>query len=108
MVEGLGVALVAVLVILMVVRPLIVKAFEQPENEEEENLLMGPSDDLQQLPSPSSGGALTETDQLEELIDIAKVEGRVKASSVRKIGEIIDQHPEEAVSIIRSWMYSDE
>ena len=108
MVEGLGVALVAVLVILLVVRPLIVKAFEQPENEEEENLLMGPSDDLQQLPSPSSGGVLTETDQLEELIDIAKVEGRVKASSVRKIGEIIDQHPEEAVSIIRSWMYSDE
>ena len=108
MVEGLGVALVAVLVILLVVRPLIVKAFEQPENEEEENLLMGPSDDLQQLPSPSSGGALTETDQLEELIDIAKVEGRVKASSVRKIGEIIEQHPEEAVSIIRSWLYSNE
>lgn len=108
MVEGLGVALVAVLVILLVVRPLIVKAFEQPENEEEENLLMGPSDDLQQLPSPSSGGALTETDQLEELIDIAKVEGRVKASSVRKIGEIIEQHPEEALSIIRSWMYSNE
>lgn len=108
MVEGLGVALVAVLVILLVVRPLIVKAFEQPENEEEENLLMGPSDDLQQLPSPSSGGVLTETDQLEELIDIAKVEGRVKASSVRKIGEIIDQHPEEAISIIRSWLYSDE
>ena len=64
---------------------------------------------MQQLPSPSSGGgSLTETEQLEELIDIAKVEGRVKASSVRKIGEIIDQHPEEAVSIIRSWMYSDQ
>ena len=44
---------------------------------------MGPSDDLQQLPSPSSGGVLTETDQLEEIIDIAKVEGRVTASSVR-------------------------
>lgn len=109
MVEGMGVALVAVLVILLVVRPLIVKAFEQPESEEEENLLMAPNEDLQQLPSPSSGGgSLTETEQLEELIDIAKVEGRVKASSVRKIGEIIDQHPEEAVSIIRSWMYSDQ
>ena len=47
-------------------------------------------------------------EQLEELIDIAKVEGRVKASSVKKIGEIIDQHPEEAVGIIRAWLYSDE
>ncbi len=107
MVEGLGVALVAVLVILLVVRPLIVKAFEQPEVEEEENLLMG-SDGLQQLTGPNSGGMLTETEQLEELIDIAKVEGRVKASSVRKIGEIIDQHPEAAVNLIRSWMFSDK
>lgn len=108
MVEGLGIALVAVLVILLVIRPLIVKAFEQPEMEEEEKLLMGPTE-IQQLPSPSSGsGGMTETEQLEELIDIAKVEGRVKASSVRKIGEIIEQHPEEAVGIIRSWLYSDE
>ena len=108
MIEGMGIAMVAVLVILLVVRPLIIKAFEQPEIDEEEELLMRPNEDLQQLPSPTSGVALTETDQLEELIDIAKVEGRVKASSVRKIGEIIDQHPEEAVSIIRSWLYSDE
>lgn len=108
MVEGLGIAFVAVLVILLVIRPLIIKAFEQPELEEEEKLLMGPTE-IQQLPSPSSGsGGMTETEQLEELIDIAKVEGRVKASSVRKIGEIIEQHPEEAVGIIRSWLYSDE
>lgn len=111
MVEGLGVALVAIMVILLVVRPLIVKAFEQPENEEEEEekLLMAQSENLQQLTGPASGSGapITETEQLEELIDIAKVEGRIKASSLRKIGEIIDQHPDAAVSIIRSWMYSD-
>ncbi|MBR1777526.1 MAG: flagellar M-ring protein FliF [Alphaproteobacteria bacterium] len=107
MVEGLCVAFVAVLVILLVVRPLIVKAFEQPETEEEERLLMAQSEELQQLTGPASGGGLTESEQLEELIDIAKVEGRVKASSVKKIGEIIEQHPEEAVSIIRNWLYSE-
>ena len=62
---------------------------------------------MQQLTGPVSGNALTESEQLEELIDIAKVEGRVKASSVKKIGEIIEQHPEEAVSIIRNWLYSE-
>lgn len=108
MVEGLGVALVAVLVILLVIRPLIVKAFEQPETEEEENLLMAPTEDFQQLAPPGASNAMTETEQLEELIDIAKVEGRVKASSIRKIGEIIDQHPDAAVNIIRSWLYSEE
>ena len=46
-------------------------------------------------------------EELEQMIDIARVEGRVKASSLRKIGEIVDKHPEEAVSIIRSWMYQE-
>lgn len=41
MVEGLGVALVAVLVILLVVRPLIVKAFEQPEMKKRRICLWG-------------------------------------------------------------------
>ena len=107
MVEGLSIAFVAVLVVLMVVRPLIVKAFEQPDTEEEEKLLMAQNEEMQQLTGPSSGNALTESDQLDDLIDIAKVEGKVKASSVKKIGEIIEQHPEEAVGIIRNWLYSD-
>jgi flagellar M-ring protein FliF len=42
------------------------------------------------------------------MLDIAQVEGRVQASAVRKIGDIIEKHPEEAVSIIRSWMYQDQ
>ncbi len=32
----------------------------------------------------------------------------VKDSSVKKIREIVDKHPEEAVSILRSWMYADK
>ncbi len=40
-------------------------------------------------------------------IDIARIEGRVKASSIRKIGKLVDKHPEEAVAIMRSWMYQD-
>ncbi len=109
MVEGLGVALVAVLVILLVVRPLIVKAFEPTDIEEEENLLMPAQNGMPpQLTGPDmdvvSGGTAA---QIEELIDIARVEGRVKASSVKKIGEIIEQHPEEAVNIIRNWLYDE-
>ena len=42
------------------------------------------------------------------MLDIAQVEGRVQASMVRKIGDIIEKHPDEAVSIIRSWMYQDQ
>jgi flagellar M-ring protein FliF len=39
------------------------------------------------------------------MIDIAQVEGQVKESSVRKVGEIIAKHPEEATSITRQWLH---
>lgn len=41
------------------------------------------------------------------MIDISQVEGRVRASSLKKVGEIVEKHPEEAVSIIRNWMYQE-
>ena len=43
----------------------------------------------------------------DDLIDLARVEGRVKASSMKKIGEIVEKHPDEAVAILRTWMYQE-
>jgi len=39
------------------------------------------------------------------VIDIARIEGQVKASSVKKVSEFVDRHPEESVSILRSWLH---
>ncbi len=104
--EGLGVALVAILVIFLVVRPLIIKSFEHAESEGEAFLLMESA--KPKIAGPGMQSEPSEEDvQLDELIDIAKVEGRVKASSLRKIGEIIDKHPEEALNIIRNWLYRE-
>ena len=41
------------------------------------------------------------------LIDIARVDGRVSQSRVRKIGEIVDKHPSEALNILRNWLYAE-
>ncbi len=104
--EGLGVAIVAVLVILLVVRPLVTRAFEaMPQGEEG---LLSSGEGMAQLTGPGMPGGSSEDDEdLDELIDIDKVEGRVKASSLRKIGDIVDKHPEEALSIIRTWLYKE-
>ncbi len=107
MAEGLGVAVVAVLVILLVVRPLVTRAFESmPQGDE---ALM--SEGMAQLTGPGGvpmpGGQAEEDEDLDELIDIDKVEGRVKASSLRKISDIVDKHPEEALSILRTWLYQE-
>lgn len=41
------------------------------------------------------------------MIDIAKVQGQVHAQSVQKVGELAQNNPHEAVSIIRSWLHED-
>lgn len=109
MAEGLGVAVVAVLVILLVVRPLVTRAFEaMPQGDE---ALLTSEGAMAQLTGPGGVpmpmGQKEEEEDLDELIDIDKVEGRVKASSLRKIGDIVDKHPEEALSIIRTWLYQE-
>lgn len=38
------------------------------------------------------------------LIDIRSVQGRVKESAVKKVNQIVDQYPEESLSVVRSWM----
>ncbi|MBP6688679.1 MAG: flagellar M-ring protein FliF [Hyphomonadaceae bacterium] len=37
-------------------------------------------------------------------IDIAQINGRVRASSVKKVAEVVEQHPDESVQIIRGWL----
>ena len=52
-----------------------------------------------------AGGATQ--DEIENMIDIANVEGRVKESALKKVGTLVDRHPDEAVAVMRNWLYSD-
>lgn len=115
--EILVLAIVAILVILLVARPLIRHIFTPPEVRAVEveaakakaqaelaaaqPALAGPEiDPLLGVPRQNQVTA-------DDLIDLARVEGRVKASSMKKIGEIIEKHPDEAVAILRTWMYQE-
>jgi flagellar M-ring protein FliF len=40
-----------------------------------------------------------------KMIDIAQIQGEVHAQSVKKVGELADKNPEEAVAIIRHWLH---
>ncbi len=37
-------------------------------------------------------------------IDVARISGQVRASSIKKISEVVASHPDESLAIIRSWM----
>jgi len=108
MVQVLALVIVALLVILIVVRPLISRALEATAEEDLGDAALAPGPAA--LAGPEMVQRLDEAGEmeaLEQMIDINQVEGRVRASSLRKIGEIVDKHPEEAVAIIRSWMYQE-
>lgn len=114
MAEMLVILILAILVILLVVRPLISRAFEALPAAAgalaESGRMIA---DQAQLAAgalaapPSPDGSMGDEDMFEELIDIDRVEGRVKASSVKKVGEIVEKHPDEALSIVRNWLYQE-
>jgi len=43
---------------------------------------------------------------VESEIDVAQIEGRLKTSALKKVGDVIERNPTEAVAIIRQWMHS--
>ncbi len=113
--SNLGLSVVAILFLLLVLRPLISRAIESmqagPVGPDGRRLLTAEGAMMPQLagPAPLPAPALGGEEEViaDELIDIDKVEGRVKASSIRKIGEIVEKHPEEALSILRTWLYQE-
>jgi flagellar M-ring protein FliF len=61
---------------------------------------------LAPLEGPTAQGlALPGPGEFDQRIDIAKIEGQVKASSVKKVAEFVENHPEESVSILRGWLH---
>ncbi|UPT63478.1 MAG: hypothetical protein M0D54_02665 [Hyphomonadaceae bacterium JAD_PAG50586_4] len=57
------------------------------------------------LPGPASAAAaLPPPEPEEDAIDFAQIQGRVRASSVKKVADVVEKHPDESVQIIRGWL----
>ena len=113
--EYAALLLTAILVLLLVVKPIVSKAIEATPagrgDGSRTHVLTGQSG-KPALTGPggaggaANGGGDNEVRQ-EEMIDIDRVDGRVKASSVKRVGEIVDKHPEETLAIVRGWLHSE-
>ncbi|MFO1112955.1 MAG: hypothetical protein U1E38_06860 [Rhodospirillales bacterium] len=42
------------------------------------------------------------------MIDVSRIDGRVRASSLKRVGEIIEKHPEESLTIVRNWLHGEQ
>ena len=129
-VELLVLGIVAILILLFVVRPLITRFLTMPRTaatataQDEfgflpdpsggQAMLAGPEIDPetgQSLPGAVGAGALAAAgggaEELENMIDMNRIEGQVRASSLKKINEIVEQSPEEVVGLLRTWIYQE-
>lgn len=113
--EILTIAILIILVILLVVQPMIgrVLTVEGKDGEGSENAGEGELDLLTGELKPAlmgpdgtalASGELSEEDEEGMMIDVESVQGRVKASSLKKVEDIVENYPDETVSVIRSWM----
>ena len=64
--------------------------------------------------APPSGAAMDDDEaemlaklgpsKLEKMMDMSQVEGQVRDASMKRITEMVESHPDETVSIVRTWM----
>lgn len=60
------------------------------------SLAGGQGGDMARLAGPS---------EMEKRLDMARVEGQVKASSVKMVADFVDKNPDESTTILRNWVH---
>ena len=111
-------AAVAALIIFFVVRPLLATANGSGAPMGMRALPAGGGQvggGMMQIAGASHGGSDGAGDSLalpsarpndiDQRINMAQIEGQVRVSSVKSVSEFVDKHPEESISILRSWLH---
>ena len=111
--EIIAVALMIILVVLLVIQPMVGRLLSTEgtvgdEDDLERELLAGGMKPALEGPAGEFEPSPLEEEETESsMIDLQKVQGKVKASSVKKVEDIVENYPTETVSVIRSWMTED-
>jgi flagellar M-ring protein FliF len=50
------------------------------------------------------GGGETDDDSM---VEVSNFDGQIRASSIRRLTELVEKHPEESLSIMRAWMQQE-
>ena len=113
--------IVAVLVLLLVVRPLIRRIVTPEDNgaidiaslaissdSRGQGEITGPDGETIMIGSHPRPALTAGESKASTLIDFAQVAGEVHGKTVKKVAELVRTNPEEAVAIIRQWMSQEE
>jgi flagellar M-ring protein FliF len=109
------IGLIALLALLLVLRPMVLRLTTLAPGQ-----LTGSIGGLAlTLPGPSSTGTSVSAEATfatpsvglppglledESMVSIAQIEGQLRASSIRRVSDLAEKHPDETLSILRGWM----
>ena len=100
--------IVALLTIFFVVRPLF-NGSAGPRTGVTRLVTTADGQQMMLPMDPSTGDPLAlpgpDQSEMEQRIAIAKIEGQVKASSIKRVAEFVESHPEESVALLRTWLH---
>jgi flagellar M-ring protein FliF len=109
--------LVAILALLLVLRPMVMRLTAAPEQiaaqsggaltlggNEAASAVAAMGGPLALAGQPAPAGLLED----ESMVNISNIEGAIKASSIRRIAQMMEKHPEEAMGIMRGWMQQEQ
>ena len=119
-------AIVAVLALLLVLRPMVLRLTTAPPSLAEEMAgalaIAGPGGGIGAAAAAGAaanggarigtrGGMLAlagpDTPEDESMVRLGNIEGEVRASSLRHVAELVDKHPEETLAVMRGWMVKE-
>ena len=120
-IQTIVIGIVIILVILLVVRPVIMRSLELRK------IAMTESETMDMvMPDPEVAAATSAQETLEEVeqghlktaaeagyapdevIDLTSNEDKRKINLVKQVNNLVEKHPDETVSVIRNWLYSNE
>ena len=123
-------ALVALLGLLLVLRPMVRRLVAPPDGLGDALALAGPDGSGAGGPGPllagngaSAGGAVglltgppgavarlaapgAEAED-DSMVELANIQGQMRASSIRRVAAMVDRHPDESLSIVRAWLHQE-
>ncbi len=98
-------AVTALLVLLFVLRPMVLRLTMAPQPALAA-ALAGPGN----VGSVGNAGSPTALDApaQDDMMQIANVEGAMRVASIRRVTELVDSHPEESLAMLRNWITPED
>jgi len=111
-IEAAIMCVTALLIGLFVAKPLINRMFAAQTASAGGPTALGsvvagalPAPDGAEQPAPGGQEGAPALPPPKSSIDISRIDGQVRESSIKKVGEVVSAHPEEALAIIRTWLH---